>query len=187
MKKYVIAIIVAITIISVTSFLNVDENGIEGLNRKTSFEFEIESDNENIEIWEEDSDGDLIIKLEEWKTFADKQYIPKLENKVQRVSTNEYKSKVGNDYIPMEMKKILEILNPTNAGVRDILRNQWTFTYGITQINLKLLPLANYYYPDFQMNKTSQLKFLKYYIDTKIEKGNTINDILNEYKYGIYK
>lgn len=82
-----------------------------------------------------------------------------------------------------ELPRVLESLNPYKAGVKDVFKSGWDMGYGITQINLKLVPLANLKYPDFEDNPLSQIRFLNDYIKVKESKSKSIDNIVSEYKY----
>ena len=92
------------------------------------------------------------------------------------------KSILGDSMHP-ELPTIISELNPYNAGIEEVFKSGWNIGYGVTQINLKLIPLANLSYSDFETNPTSQIRFLNDYITVKREKGKTINQIVDEYKY----
>lgn len=134
------------------------------------------------------------IVLEDWKTYRDAQYIPSIENTYLNVGIEskeeEFFSQALNDSLggvklnPV-FYEVLSQLNPYKTTTK-VYKSGIDLAYGVTQINVKLIPLARMYYRDFDSSTKSQLLFLNDYIGIKISKGLTVNEIIDEYKYCNY-
>lgn len=140
----------------------------------------------NIEV--EDGE-DFIVYLDDWKEYRDKQYVPKLSSNVINIPVGKAKVEARQELgIKDErLQEVVEKLNPYNAGPTDVMSYGWDMAYGVTQINVKLVPLATLKYPDFETNPKSQINFLKEYIDVKKSKGYNLEEIIRQYKLCEYE
>lgn len=140
----------------------------------------------NIEV--EDGE-DFIVYLDDWKEYRDKQYVPRLSSNVINISVGKAKVEARQELgIKDErLQEVVEKLNPYNAGPTDVMSYGWDMAYGVTQINVKLVPLATLKYPDFETNPKSQINFLKEYIDVKKSKGYNLEEIIRQYKLCEYE
>lgn len=78
--------------------------------------------------------------------------------------------------------KVLYHLNPMRSNEKSSFTYGWSVGFGVTQINVKLIPLANLHYEDFETNKVSQFRFLNDYITAKAKRGLTVEQIVESYK-----
>lgn len=142
----------------------------------------------------EEEEPIINIVLDDWKTYRESQYVPPIDNQLVFTGTSVVDNKdfdkyvvevLKNEKINSEYFKILNALNPYKTRDK-IYRSNIDLAYGITQINVKLIPLAKLYYSDFESNKKSQLLFLNDYINKKISKGIEVEHIIQQYKYCDY-
>lgn len=165
---------------------SIKSNEVEG-NQVDEFEYE-----ESVTVSEEE----INIILDDWKLYRQSLYKPNINDDIETgtlVSSAELESKflesvskiLGNREVHPDFYKVLVTLNQGETKNRT-RREGLNVSYGITQINVKLIPLAQLMYPDFETNPRSQLLFLDDYIKVKIKKGYRFKDTINQYKYCLY-
>lgn len=141
-------------------------------------------------VWELDAEENVeefVISLEgEWKEYSGRKYVPDIpDTLIGRQETNQTKEQLISSKVDKgDLKEILDYLNPQGLNHKSLTSKGWNMRYGMTQINLKLVPLANYYFEDFENNPQSQIEFLKKYIDVKSSKGKTLKQIIQSYITG---
>lgn len=150
---------------------------------------------EEEEMWDEET---INIILDDWKLYQEALYQPKVGDEITANDYSGTKNKDNSKFINSvknalqgykthpDYFKILERLN--SRGVEGAAyREGLNVTYGVTQINVKLIPLAQLYYSDFESNVQSQLLFLNKYIELKSSKGYSMVEVIEQYKYCKYK
>lgn len=143
----------------------------------------------------EDDITEINLILDNWETYRKTQYIPVIDESmvINNTSVNitemEFRSALASllnteELHPLFMETLSK-LNPYRALI-GVYKSNLDVAFGITQINMKLIPLASLYYPDFESNPKSQLRFLNDYIKVKVDKGLGVDGIVKQYKYCLY-
>ena len=190
-KSKIVLIMAIISFILISSIKNYSQESIT-----TDIPVSIDYYKNTNEELEEDIVEDEVINivLGDWLDYRDNQYTPELpkdtniDNRVEDYTTDtNLVAKVNKVVLNIEnrnpnLHRALSMLNPYMSSERQVYVMGWNIAYGVTQINVKLIPLATLNYPDFETNIESQLKFLNDYLNIKSKKGMTLEEIVNQYK-----